>query len=262
LFLARLSAARDQAGEQPGLPAQEAGIKQGARSTGDPDSAQERLAYALSQGTGVDPQARGEAGDPVATGFDKLTERGTAKWKRSVTNLGDRPIRLARPVQSELIPSVLLLRALISFLVLPGTFAGLLPAWIVASDRARGEAWIAGAVPLAFGMMVLLWCVRDFYVAGRGTLAPWDPPRHLVIVGLYRFTRNPMYVGVLLLLVGWSLLAGSPRLSGYTVILAIAFHLRVVLYEEPTLAKTFGEEWSHYAATVPRWLRPLPRPER
>jgi protein-S-isoprenylcysteine O-methyltransferase Ste14 len=154
---------------------------------------------------------------------------------------------------------VLFLRALISFLVLPGTFAGLIPACIVLSNRSRGDGWLIGAVPLAVGVMALLWCVRDFYVAGKGTLAPWDPPKHLVIVGLYRFTRNPMYVGVLLLLAGWDLLAASPWLAGYTVILALAFHLRVVLYEEPTLAQKFGGEWERYAAAVPRWLPSLPR---
>jgi protein-S-isoprenylcysteine O-methyltransferase Ste14 len=149
---------------------------------------------------------------------------------------------------------VLFLRALISFLVLPGTVAGLIPAWIVSTDRGWGHGLIIGAVPLAIGLVMLLWCVRDFYVSGKGTLAPWDPPRRLVIVGLYRFTRNPMYVGIALLLAGWSLLTASPLLAGYMVFLAIAFHLRVVLYEEPRLKKKFGEEWAKYAATVPRWL--------
>ena len=149
---------------------------------------------------------------------------------------------------------MLFLRALISFLVLPGTVAGLVPVWIVSTDRGRGHGLLLGVVPLAIGAVILLWCVRDFYVSGKGTLAPWDPPKRLVIVGLYRFTRNPMYVGIVLLLVGWGLLAASPWLAGYTVILAIAFHLRVVLYEEPRLKKQFGNEWASYAAAVPRWL--------
>ena len=117
---------------------------------------------------------------------------------------------------------------------------------------------IIGAVPLAIGLVMLLWCVRDFYVSGKGTLAPWDPPKSLVIVGLYRFTRNPMYVSIALLLGGWSLIAASPLLAGYTVILAIAFHLRVLLYEEPRLKKQFGEKWASYATAVPRWLPRLP----
>jgi protein-S-isoprenylcysteine O-methyltransferase Ste14 len=106
---------------------------------------------------------------------------------------------------------------------------------------------------------VLLWCVRDFYVSGRGTLAPWDPPQRLVRVGLYRFTRNPMYVGVLLIVSGWSLLAGSPRLAWYTAILAVAFHLRVVLHEERWLAGQFGPDWEEYKRRVPRWLLRIPQ---
>jgi len=153
---------------------------------------------------------------------------------------------------------VLFVRALISFLVLPGTFAGLIPAWVVLTDRGRGLGLIFGVVPFAIGVVMLLWCVRDFYVSGRGTLAPWDPPKRLVIVGLYRFTRNPMYAGILLLLTGWSLFAASSLLAGYAVMLAIAFHLRVLLYEEPRLKMQFSEEWAAYAATVPRWLPRLP----
>ena len=114
-------------------------------------------------------------------------------------------------------------------------------------------------MPLAAGSLILLWCIRDFYVAGKGTLAPWDPPKKLVTVGLYRFTRNPMYVGILLFLAGWIGLAGSPLLAGYTVLLAIAFHLRVVLYEEPRLAQQFTEQWFAYVASVPRWLIPAAR---
>lgn len=149
---------------------------------------------------------------------------------------------------------MLFLRALLSFLILPGSFAGLIPAWIVSEDRWRGEGVPLGLAPLAAGAAVLLWCVRDFYLAGKGTLAPWDPPKHLVVMGLYRYVRNPMYVGILLLLAGWSLWAGSVWLASYGVILGIAFHLRVVLFEEPTLRKQFGEEWLRYAAAVPRWL--------
>ena len=146
------------------------------------------------------------------------------------------------------------LRALIAFLVLPGVFAGLIPALIVANDpyRGGGSAW--GYPFVALGLFLVLWCVRDFYVAGKGTLAPWDPPKHLVTVGLYRVVRNPMYVSLLILLSGWSLAAGSWLLAGYTALLGLAFHLRVILYEEPRLARQFGEAWTEYAAHVSRWL--------
>jgi protein-S-isoprenylcysteine O-methyltransferase Ste14 len=149
---------------------------------------------------------------------------------------------------------VLFLRALLAFLVLPGTFAGLIPAWIVSTDRSRSSGSPVGIVPLVTGIILLLWCVRDFWVAGKGTLAPWDPPKRLVIVGLYRFVRNPMYVAVMILLVGWALWAGSWMLGCYAALLGVAFHLRVVLYEEPRLSKQFPEEWAGYAANVRRWL--------
>ncbi len=145
-------------------------------------------------------------------------------------------------------------RALLAFLILPGMFAGLLP-WVLArADPWRGEAHSVGFVVLGGGLIVLLWCVRDFYVSGKGTLAPWDPPRHLVVVGLYRFARNPMYLGVLLVVGGWALVMSSPLLAGYLLLLAGGFHLRVVRYEEPWLATQFGSEWSAYSAAVPRWL--------
>jgi protein-S-isoprenylcysteine O-methyltransferase Ste14 len=100
----------------------------------------------------------------------------------------------------------------------------------------------------------LLWCVRDFYVSGRGTLAPWDPPRRVVAVGLYRYSRNPMYVGVTLMLLGWATAFAVPGLFVYAAVVAVGFHLRVVLGEEPWLARTHGAEWDEYARRVPRWL--------
>jgi protein-S-isoprenylcysteine O-methyltransferase Ste14 len=149
---------------------------------------------------------------------------------------------------------MLLLRAFISFLVLPGVVAGLVPALIVTRDVHRGPGSDWGWALLVPGFCLLLWCVRDFYVSGRGTLAPWDPPRRLVIVGLYRRVRNPMYVSVLTLLLGWSLAAGSVRVAGYAAVVVLIFHLRVIYYEEPHLRKLFGAEWTAYAASVPRWL--------
>jgi protein-S-isoprenylcysteine O-methyltransferase Ste14 len=150
-------------------------------------------------------------------------------------------------------PSMLFLRALIAFLALPGVVAFFAPALLVSRLTTR-TVNIIGVVPFIAGVVVLLSCVRDFYVAGKGTLAPWDPPRHLVRVGLYRFSRNPMYVGVLLILIGWTALFRARALLIYTIVVAILFHLRVLLYEEPWLARTFPGEWPGYKARVPRWL--------
>jgi protein-S-isoprenylcysteine O-methyltransferase Ste14 len=154
---------------------------------------------------------------------------------------------------------MLLLRALFAFLALPTVVAGVLPLLILGGHFRPGPAAPAGAVLLAAGLFLLLWCVRDFYVSGRGTLAPWDPPRRLVIVGLYRFMRNPMYVAVLTIVAGWGLAFGSPPLGLYLLVLAAGFHVRVVLSEEPWLRRTFGVEWDEYSQKVPRWL---PRPPR
>lgn len=145
-------------------------------------------------------------------------------------------------------------RALFAFIAMPGMVAFAIPAiWLWQSQGLHlKQPW--GLVALAVGMVGLLWCVRDFYVQGKGTLAPWSPPRQLVIVGLYRYSRNPMYVSVLLILVGWAAAFGSSGLLGYCMLIAVAFHLRVVYGEEPWLAQTHGASWQAYAGRVPRWF--------
>jgi protein-S-isoprenylcysteine O-methyltransferase Ste14 len=153
------------------------------------------------------------------------------------------------------------LRALFAFLVLPGLVAGVVPVLIASADTKHHGGCSIGFVILAFGLVLLLWCVRDFYVAGKGTLAPWDPPTHLVVVGLYRFVRNPMYIAVLTIVLGWGLVFGSVWLAMYLVALAVAFQLRVVLHEEPWLRRQFGDRWTVYAASVHRWL-PRVTPDR
>ena len=149
----------------------------------------------------------------------------------------------------------MLLRALLAFLALPGVVAIAVPAWITARALQRGDSFHSVALlPLLAGFSLLLWCVRDFYVAGKGTLAPWEPPRNLVTVGLYRFSRNPMYVAVALMLIGWSLATLSSALAIYTCFVIAAFHLRVLLHEEPFLSRAHGAAWEEYRSRVPRWL--------
>lgn len=118
---------------------------------------------------------------------------------------------------------------------------------------------LIGLIPFVTGVFLLAWCVRDFYVAGKGTLAPWDPPRNLVIVGLYRVSRNPMYVAVTLILIGWTISYRSATLALYTLAVMVVFQLRVVFGEEPWLERTHQDEWRRYAARVPRWLVPRGR---
>lgn len=145
-------------------------------------------------------------------------------------------------------------RALFAFLALPGVVAIAVPAtWLYLEQRTTPEH-VYGLLPLLAGVLALLRCTGDFYVSGRGTLAPWAPPRDLVTVGLYRWTRNPMYVAVLLMLLGWAWAFAHRGLLVYAVCVAIAFELRVVFGEEPWLARTHGEAWHAYAARVPRWF--------
>jgi protein-S-isoprenylcysteine O-methyltransferase Ste14 len=131
---------------------------------------------------------------------------------------------------------------------------------LLASDRTGGDAvhWL-GLPVIAAGTVLLIWCARDFHVRGRGTLAPWAPPRSLVRTGPYQMSRNPMYVAVLTVVAGWAMWFSSRTLLIYAAGLAIAFHLRVLLYEEPRLRQAFPGEWSDYVKAVPRWLRLTPR---
>lgn len=147
----------------------------------------------------------------------------------------------------------MLLRALAAFLALPGLVGFAAPAAIAAFDPMGGGFFAPGLALMALGAALLLWCVRDFYVAGKGTLAPWAPPRDLVTVGLYRFCRNPMYVAVLTLVLGWAATLTSPLTAIYAAALAIGFHLRVVINEEPFLERRHGAAWRAYKARTPRW---------
>ena len=153
---------------------------------------------------------------------------------------------------------LLALRAIFFVLLLPGTVAGYVPFQILrAADRLRvpelGPSSAGASILAIAGAAVLLRCVWDFFATGHGTLAPIDPPRVLVVCGLYRFTRTPMYNGVLALIVGEAWLFGSVPLLKYALLVFVLFHLFVVLYEEPALTSQFGESYRVYRRAVPRW---------
>jgi protein-S-isoprenylcysteine O-methyltransferase Ste14 len=148
----------------------------------------------------------------------------------------------------------MLIRAIAAFVALPGMVAFVLPVAIGTSTGRPVRCLGLAAVPLFLGVFLLLWCVREFYVAGRGTLAPWDPPQSLVTTGPYRISRNPMYIGVVTILLGWCALWDSRTLIIYTVLFLCGFHLRVLLFEEPWAARQFGAQWETYRARVPRWV--------
>lgn len=147
-----------------------------------------------------------------------------------------------------------LIRAITAFLALPGVVAFGVPIAAGLHSRQPLQFVRVATVLLAFGTFLLLWCVREFYVCGRGTLAPWAPPRQLVTTGPYRLSRNPMYVAVIVILLGWSTLWLSSGLLIYTAVVLLAFHLRVRYSEEPWAARRFGIQWQAYATRVPRWF--------
>lgn len=123
----------------------------------------------------------------------------------------------------------------------------------IVRPAAIGTPQVAGMVIGAAGGAVALWCIFTFATIGRGTPAPFDPPRRLVIQGPYGFVRNPMYIGAGLALAGAALFYGSLPLLGYTAAFFLATHLFVVWYEEPTLRRSFGPEYEAYCSQVGRW---------
>jgi protein-S-isoprenylcysteine O-methyltransferase Ste14 len=149
--------------------------------------------------------------------------------------------------------SAMFWKAVFAFVALPGTVAFAVPLTVFV-PRAPIVLDRSGLVLVLLGITLLLSTVREFYVAGRGTLAPWSPPDRLVTTGLYSFSRNPMYAAVVLVLLGWAALFHSIALLIYAVAVAVAFHLRVVLGEEPWLAQTHRGSWFRYSAQVPRWF--------
>jgi protein-S-isoprenylcysteine O-methyltransferase Ste14 len=146
------------------------------------------------------------------------------------------------------------------FLVLaPGVVAGLIPWWVTGwqvEDPVRFWAplRLVGAVLVLAGVGVLLHAFVRFVVEGIGTPAPVAPTERLVVGGLYRYVRNPMYLAVLATVVGQSLLLGRLELLAYAAVLAAAFAAFVHWYEEPTLRRRFGEQYDRYRKTVPAWL--------
>lgn len=160
---------------------------------------------------------------------------------------------------------MLYVRVALFALLMPGTVVLWAPAGMILGFHLGRPAFNGfGSLGIAswmLGLAVASWCVRDFARRGQGTPAPYDPPRRLVSIGLYRFTRNPMYLGVLAMLLGEAILWRSLELAVYTAAMGLGFHLFIVFYEEPTLHRLFGEEYARYRGAVGRWLS-LPKIKR
>ena len=151
------------------------------------------------------------------------------------------------------------LKSLIFTVIAPGSVTILVPYVLLNSfgelfSVKIGNFRYLGLIPILLGTLIYFWCAWDFTFAGKGTPAPIDPPKELVVKGLYRFSRNPMYVGVLSVILGWTLLYTDPYVITYWFFVATCFHLMVVYYEEPRLQQLFGSRYSTYRSSVNRWL--------
>ena len=150
-------------------------------------------------------------------------------------------------------------KTLIFTLLVPGVFLVLVPYFLLSSSGDRfavdiGSIRYFGLIPMFLGVLVYIRCAWSFISVGKGTPVPIDPPKNLVVQGLYKYIRNPMYVGVLTLLVGGVIFFASLVLIFYTVFAFLCFHLFVLAYEEPTLRKKFGDSYRKYCDSVPRWI--------
>jgi protein-S-isoprenylcysteine O-methyltransferase Ste14 len=153
--------------------------------------------------------------------------------------------------------AMLLLKAVLFTTAVAGSLVVLVP-WLLMADadpaRILPAARHAGWPLVAAGVAMVAWCAWSFARRGKGTPAPMDPPRELVAHGLFRFTRNPMYVGVLAAILGEALAFWSRPLLYHALGTFACVHLFVVCYEEPGLERRFGDAYRHYRRRVPRWL--------
>jgi protein-S-isoprenylcysteine O-methyltransferase Ste14 len=152
-----------------------------------------------------------------------------------------------------------ILGSIFFLLLAPGVVAGYVPWWISHGQMRAPLLGISvfrvlGILLIVAGVPTVLDSFARFAIQGIGTPAPIFPTKHLVVTGLYRHVRNPMYVGVIAIIAGQGLLFGSLRVLGYGALVWLAFHLFVRGYEEPKLTKTFGEEYREFCKNVPRWV--------
>ena len=154
---------------------------------------------------------------------------------------------------------MILFKTLIFTLVGPGSFTVWIPYFLLSSQVElfpfKTQAFRpVGAVLAALGVAFYGWCAWNFAFVGQGTPAILDPPKKLVSRGLYRFVRNPMYIGMSLIMMGESIFFSSSTLWVYALLVWFGFHLFVLWYEEPHLRKKFGSPYEEYCRTVPRWI--------
>jgi protein-S-isoprenylcysteine O-methyltransferase Ste14 len=150
------------------------------------------------------------------------------------------------------------LKTLIFSILVPGTVAGVVP-WLLLQGSGGAvlllpSIWMVGFLPLLLGVGLYLWCAGAFTFIGKGTPAPIDAPKVLVIQGPYHWVRNPMYIAVLSVVIGEAILFRSFLLVGYALLVWAMMHAFVVFVEEPSLRRQFENSYETYLSTVPRWL--------
>lgn len=154
----------------------------------------------------------------------------------------------------------LLLRNLLFTILQPGVVTVLIP-YLILSWQGKTlfpERWtvlnVVGAILMIVGASILLSCVLKFATEGKGTISPLDPTKKLVAKGLYRYSRNPMYLGAMTLLIGEAVFWQAISLAIYAVIVFIGFNLFVIFHEEPRCRRDFGDAYCEYCERVRRWL--------
>lgn len=154
-----------------------------------------------------------------------------------------------------------ILKTILFTIVVPGTVAILVPRWLLGGFFPPENGlltWLGGFVFL-FGAAIYFRCAWEFAVRGLGTPAPIAPTKYLVTTALHRYVRNPMYLGVALAILGEAATFRSLHLVIYAGAMLLTAHVFVLTYEEPTLARQFGESYEDYRRRVPRWIPKLRR---
>lgn len=154
---------------------------------------------------------------------------------------------------------ILFLKNLLFTVLIPGTVGVYIPLRLAEGWRgASTQDWLLAAPLLLVGAFVYFWCLWNFAVTGRGTPAPIDPPKKLIVRGPHKYVRNPMYLGVLSVVFGWVVLFRSTEILRYAAVVALMFHLVVLVIEEPSLRRLFGAEYQEYCRSVRRWIPTMP----
>jgi protein-S-isoprenylcysteine O-methyltransferase Ste14 len=150
----------------------------------------------------------------------------------------------------------LFLKNLLFTILVPGMVGVYVPLAIAHGwDISTNPASLAISILLlVMGVVLYVWTIWDFATLGKGTPLPLDAPKKLVVRGLYRYTRNPMYIGVILVILGWAGIFAEGWIVVYAFLVVIAVHLFVVFYEEPKLWELFGDDYENYRRSVGRWL--------